>query len=192
MNASKNISATNLCSLACILVVALSILPVVSLAAATQVPPPAARTARPPSEDLSKLSDAEIEQRIETVGQAPGETQQQQGQPWDAGLVKFLTTEVLVFGIVVIIVMGVLVLNNSSTGEVLRLFTVPMIIVAAVFLVVTGYTKDQITPVTALLGTLAGYILGVQSQKGGTQSPVNRQQQSSGATPPKHTTPPTT
>jgi hypothetical protein len=181
-----NIATINLALLACISTIALSILPTVSSAATRQPPPvgqpPPVATASPASEDLSKLSDAEIEQRIQNVTQAPDEAQK---QPWNPSLVKFLTTEVLIFGIIVIIVMGVLVLKNSSAGEVLRLFTVPMIIVAAVFLVVTGFSKDQITPVTALLGTLAGYILGVQSQKGGTQTPAKpASQQGKDTTPP--------
>jgi amino acid transporter len=181
-----NIAAINLALLACIaIVIALSILPTVSFAA-TQPPQPATTTT-PTGEDLTKLSDAELDQRIQNVTQTPEEAKK---QPWDASLVKFLTTEVLVFGIIVIIVMGVLVLNNSSAGEVLRLFTVPMIIVAAVFLVVTGYSKDQITPVTALLGTLAGYILGVQSQKGGTQTSAAPPPQPPVPAPAKPATPP--
>lgn len=167
MNISRTIAVTRVALLLSLVAMALSILPVAS-PAATQ-PPPRALTAKLPDEDLTRLSDTDLDKRIEAVGQAPAESKQQQEQPWDPPLVKFLTTEVLVFGIIVIIVMGVLVLNKASTGEVLRLFTVPMIIVAAVFLVVTGFDKDQITPVTALLGTLAGYILGVQSQKGGNQ-----------------------
>jgi ABC-type transport system involved in cytochrome c biogenesis permease subunit len=109
--------------------------------------------------DLSKLSDAELQQLIT-------QTSAQAGQPWNPDLVKFLTVSVLAFGLLVIITMAVLVVRKSQAGEVLRLFTVPMVIVAAVFLVVTGFSSAQITPVIGLLGTLAGYILGVQSQKG--------------------------
>jgi hypothetical protein len=176
MNTRPGNCAVISCGLiACSIAIALSILPSVSSAAPSQPTPPPI-TATPTSDDLTKLSDAELDRQIQAVSQAPEEDPK---QPWDSSLVKFLTTEVLIFGIVVIIVMGVLVLKNSSTGEVLRLFTVPMIIVAAVFLVVTGYSKDQITPVTALLGTLAGYILGVQSQKGGTtQTPTTPPEQS--------------
>jgi ABC-type transport system involved in cytochrome c biogenesis permease subunit len=119
------------------------------------------------NKDLSKLSDAElanqINQHLATHNAAT--------QPWSSGLVQFLTVSVLVFGILVIIIMAILVLKKSQTGEILRLFTVPMVIVAAVFLVVTGFSNEQITPVIGLLGTLAGYILGVQSQKGTTPPP---------------------
>src|SRR2546423_1986355 len=116
MKTFRIIAVTRVALLLSGLAVTLSILPVVSIAAPTQVPPPAARTPRSQSEDLSKLSDAEIDQRIQTVGQAPGEIPQQPSdQPWSPALIKFLTIEVLVFGIIVIIVMGVLVLNNAST-----------------------------------------------------------------------------
>jgi hypothetical protein len=174
--------AINLALLACIgIAIALSNLPALSSAAPSQPPPPA--TAPTNGEDLTKLSNADLDKRIQNATQAP---EGAKDQPWDAPLIKFLTAEVLIFGIVVIIVMGILVLKHSSAGEVLRLFTVPMIIVAAVFLVVTGFSKDQITPVTALLGTLAGYILGVQSQKGGTQPPAKpaAQQPGKGTTTP--------
>ena len=117
--------------------------------------------------DLSNLPDDQLAQLINekiVTGQA--------GQPWSSELVKFLTVSVLVFGILVIVTMAVLVLRKSQTGEILRLFTVPMVIVAAVFLVVTGFSNEQITPVIGLLGTLAGYILGVQSQKGEPKNPA--------------------
>lgn len=115
--------------------------------------------------DLTKLSDTELQQLINQS------SAQLQAQPWTSDLVKFLTVSVLAFGFFVILTMAVLVLRKSSAGEVLRLFTVPMVIVAAVFLVVTGFSSAQITSVIGLLGTLAGYILGVQSQKNGPQNP---------------------
>ena len=124
----------------------------------------------PDASDPSKMSDGQLEKAIKdhTAKQAT------HGQPWDASLVKFLTISVLAFGLIVIIIMAVLVLQKSQTGDVLRLFTVPMVIVAAVFLVVTGFSNSQITPVIGLLGTLAGYVLGVQSQKSGQASSIHK------------------
>lgn len=120
----------------------------------------------PNASNPSKMSDAQLEKAIKDHA-----AKQSQGtQPWDAPLVKFLTVSVLAFGLIVIGIMAVLVLNKSQTGDVLRLFTVPMVIVAAVFLVVTGFSNSQITPVIGLLGTLAGYVLGVQSQKAKTDT----------------------
>ena len=111
--------------------------------------------------DPAKLTDAQLAELIAKNGEHVTA-----GQPWNPELVKFLTVSVLAFGLLVILTMAVLVVRKSQAGEVLRLFTVPMVIVAAVFLVVTGFSSAQITPVIGLLGTLAGYILGVQSQKG--------------------------
>jgi len=108
----------------------------------------------------SNLTDAQLQEAIAKLTSHPIA-----GQPWNPELVKFLTISVLAFGLAVIFTMAVLVVRKSQAGEVLRLFTVPMVIVAAVFLVVTGFSSAQITPVIGLLGTLAGYILGVQSQK---------------------------
>lgn len=35
-----------------------------------------------------------------------------------------------------------------------------MVVIAALFLIVTGYDKDQITPIIGLLGTIVGFIFG--------------------------------
>jgi len=131
-------------------------------AAQSQVPSPVT-TATSAVDDTSSLSDDELEARIQQ--KLTARPDKSQNQPWNSQLVVYLTTSVLTFGIAVIIVMAVLVVRKSQTGDVLRLFTVPMVIVAAVFLVVTGFSNEQITPVIGLLGTLAGYVLGVQSQK---------------------------
>jgi len=125
--------------------------------------PPAVSQA-PAGTDPSSMSDEQLEKAIQTASASQGT------QPWTSDLVKFLTISVLLFGLAVIVIMAILVLRKSQTGDVLRLFTVPMVIVAAVFLVVTGFSNSQITPVIGLLGTLAGYVLGVQSQKAGQSS----------------------
>jgi len=41
-----------------------------------------------------------------------------------------------------------------------RMFGTTIIIVAALFLVASAYTQDQIAPVVGLLGTIGGFILG--------------------------------
>ena len=87
------------------------------------------------------------------------------GQPWNAKLVKFLSVDILAFGAAVLAMMTYLVMQNKDSGAVLRLFTVPLVIVASVFLVVAGFTNQQITPVVGLLGTIVGYILGSHSAR---------------------------
>jgi hypothetical protein len=85
-------------------------------------------------------------------------------QPPDL-MVLFLTGAVLVFGLLVLSLMTLLMLKNQQPGQILRLFTVPLVVVAAVFLIVTGYNEKQIAPVIGLFGTLVGYILGAQSNR---------------------------
>jgi hypothetical protein len=82
---------------------------------------------------------------------------------WSPSLVKFLTVSILAFGAAVLAMMSYLVMHDRNAGVVLRLFTVPLVIVSAVFLVVTGFSNEQITPVVGLLGTIVGYILGAHS-----------------------------
>lgn len=81
-------------------------------------------------------------------------------QPWSQELVQFLIASILVFGLLVLIVMAVLFIKGKDADQILRMCALPMIIVAAIFLVVTGFSNDQISPVMGLLGAIAGYLLG--------------------------------
>ena len=56
--------------------------------------------------------------------------------------------------------MTFLLVRKKSAEAILRTFGVTLIITAAVFLVVAGYTEAQIAPVIGLLGAIAGYLLG--------------------------------
>jgi ABC-type xylose transport system permease subunit len=55
---------------------------------------------------------------------------------------------------------------NVNINRLLRAFALVLIIVAAVFLIVAGYTEQQIAPVMGLLGTIAGYLLGSRHSSG--------------------------
>ncbi len=85
---------------------------------------------------------------------------------WDSTLVLTLSLSILCFGLIVLGIMAYLIVKDRDPRAVLRAFGVPLIIVAAIFLVVTGYSRDQIAPVIGLLGTIAGYLLGVNSHGG--------------------------
>lgn len=93
-------------------------------------------------------------------------------QSWNPALVMFLTVAILLFGTAVLGMMTYLVMKDKPAGLVLRLFTVPLVIVASVFLVVTGFSNEQITPVVGLLGTIVGYILGSHSTRGDNSTPA--------------------
>lgn len=64
------------------------------------------------------------------------------------------------FGLVVFGVMAFLIHKGHDANNVLRVCALPLIIVSAIFLIVVGYSQQQIAPVMGLLGTVAGYLLG--------------------------------
>jgi len=160
--------------------VAFGILPVSAIA---QVPPaaapqptyptqrpiePAPAPAPPPGllEELASGSPAQSAPGAgngEAQGGAPLDADAQLPavqQPWSPELVKYLSTSILLFGLGVMVIMGWLVVRRGITQGVLRLICVPLIVVAAVFLMVAGYDDQQLSPIVGLLGTIAGYLLG--------------------------------
>lgn len=83
---------------------------------------------------------------------------------WNSQVVLTLSISILLFGLAVLGIMAFLICKQRDSRNVLRAFGVPLIIVAAIFLVVTGYSQEQIAPVIGLLGTIAGYLLGVNNR----------------------------
>jgi uncharacterized protein YacL len=77
----------------------------------------------------------------------------------------WLSVIILIFGLVIALVMAYLVKNNNEPESLLRSFGTVIIIIAAVFLIVAGYSEKQIAPVIGLLGTIAGYLLGKSTPK---------------------------
>lgn len=79
---------------------------------------------------------------------------------WNPSLVMKLSSGVAIFAILVLALTTVLMLKKRNAEQVLRTFGILIVIFAAVFLVIAGYSDTQITPVIGLLGTIAGYLLG--------------------------------
>jgi len=73
----------------------------------------------------------------------------------------------LVFGLIVCGITAWLMRREEQldSEKVLRLIGVPVIVISAVYILILGYNKEQITPVIGLFGTLAGYLLGRTSGK---------------------------
>jgi|SRR5215510_3506984 len=120
--------------------------------------------------DLKNLSDQDLDQLINQQATviSGGDAAAGGGQPWTPMLVGSLTAGILVFGLIVmLLIMKTLTdqTQNHEAGDVLRLFTVPLVIVAALVLVILGFSNQQMTPVIGLLGTLIGYILGTGRQR---------------------------
>jgi hypothetical protein len=73
-----------------------------------------------------------------------------------------LSLGVLAFGLLVM-VLEVLVMFRTSRGwdtDSTRIVGLTLVVVAGLFLITAGYSQDQIAPMTGLLGTVAGYLLG--------------------------------
>lgn len=71
-----------------------------------------------------------------------------------------LSCTVIGFGVFVLICITYLIRRDKQIETLLRPFGTILIIIAAVFLIVAGYSENQIAPVIGLLGTIAGYVLG--------------------------------
>jgi hypothetical protein len=73
---------------------------------------------------------------------------------------------ILVFGIGIIVLQVFAVLRNSGTWDELALKSIglTLLITAGIFILVAGYDKEQVNPLFALLGSLAGYLLGKDSR----------------------------
>ena len=85
-------------------------------------------------------------------------------EDWQAQHVIIVGMSTLLFGVIVVLVMAWLISKGHKAVEITRTLALPVIVIAAVFLVVVGYSQGQIQPVIALLGTLAGFILGSNKQ----------------------------
>ncbi|EKE76147.1 hypothetical protein [Gallaecimonas xiamenensis] len=86
---------------------------------------------------------------------------------WSPDLAITLSIIILVFGITVFGFMAHLIKKGHDANEVLRVCALPLIITSATFLIVVGYSQQQIAPVMGLLGTVAGYLLGNRNAKKG-------------------------
>jgi hypothetical protein len=124
----------------------------------------------------------ESEQAVNAISQASSVSSVVAGgQPWNPWLISFLTLLILVFSGFVLHYMRSMLKDGNSPGEILRLATMPMVITAAIFLVLLGYSNEQMTPVIGLLGTMIGYVLGSATARG--TPPAN-------PPPPAHQDPP--
>jgi uncharacterized membrane protein HdeD (DUF308 family) len=107
--------------------------------------------------ELAQLQAPGMSPVTTTVSQAP-----LANTPWwTTQNAMTMSSVVLVFGLVVIVICAALMRASRPSPEaVLRVFGTVLIITGALFLVVAGYDDKQMAPVMGLLGTLAGYLLG--------------------------------
>jgi hypothetical protein len=82
---------------------------------------------------------------------------------WSVGEAMTISSAVLVFGLLTICITARLLRKESDSHIVLRTLGTILILTFAVFLIVAGYSDQQIAPAMGLLGTIAGYLLGKDS-----------------------------
>lgn len=90
---------------------------------------------------------------------------------WSVTNAMTISSVVLVFGVFVLLLATYLIRIGKNSEPVLRIFGTILIIVISVFLVVAGYTSNQIAPVMGLLGTIAGYLLGKETASRSEKEP---------------------
>ncbi|SFU78409.1 hypothetical protein [Nitrosospira multiformis] len=84
---------------------------------------------------------------------------------WSVTNAMTMSSIVLLFGLLVILLATYLIKSGQNTESVLRIFGTILIIMVSVFLVVAGYNDTQIAPVMGLLGTIVGYLLGKDTKE---------------------------
>jgi len=87
---------------------------------------------------------------------------------WTPQLVTQLSLGLSIFALISLVLASILIAKRRNAEQVLRTFGILVIIFAAIFLVVAGYSDTQITPVIGLLGTIAGYLLGRRIEPSGS------------------------
>lgn len=115
----------------------------------------------------------EINQQLQQTDATIGSLTASAGSPptssiaswWSVTNAMTMSSIVLVFGLLVILLATYLIKAGKNTEAVLRIFGTILIVMVAVFLVVAGYTDTQISPVMGLLGTIVGYLLGKETKE---------------------------
>jgi len=113
------------------------------------------QTLRDDAAKAAKAADEALQ-----ISPSQGSAQHTPYPGWTPSLVISLSFSILVFGLLVMLLISRLVMRGTDLNALIRAFALILIIVAAIFLVVAGYTQEQIAPVMGLLGTIAGYLLG--------------------------------
>ena len=82
---------------------------------------------------------------------------------WTTTNAMTMCAVLLLFGLIVMGLSTYLMRAGQSAQSILRVFGTLLVIIMATFLVVAGYTNEQLGAPLGLLGTIAGYLLGRQT-----------------------------
>jgi hypothetical protein len=131
--------------------------------AASQTPGPAL-TSPPPSSAAARKAELDridqMESKLGVSSHAGTASTVETGKAqWTPELAERMGAGIFVFAVVLFLMLSILIWKNKSVDSLLRTFGILLIIIAAVFLVIVGYSDQQIAPVMGLMGTIAGYLL---------------------------------
>jgi hypothetical protein len=109
---------------------------------------------------------------IETRNDTPEPTDKNSSGPQEVGLLSkfefWLSIVIALFGAFVLVLEYRLLSRTRATAtEILRIYGVTLILVGSLFLITAGFSSNQISPVSGLFGTVAGYLLGKTSNREG-------------------------
>jgi len=96
---------------------------------------------------------------------------------WSPELVSHLSLGIGIFALGSFALVAFLLWKRRNAEQVLRTFGILIIVFAAVFLVIAGYSDTQITPVIGLLGTIVGYLLGRRIEPTSPESDLKGQRE---------------
>jgi Na+/melibiose symporter-like transporter len=73
-----------------------------------------------------------------------------------------LSVIILLFGIAIVVIEYRLIKTavNPNVTDIMKIFTVTLIIIGTMLLISSGFSSQQIAPAFGLFGTIAGYLLG--------------------------------
>jgi hypothetical protein len=79
----------------------------------------------------------------------------------------WLAYAIILFGFIVLCMQFTLLRRaaNTEPEDILRLFTVTIIIIGTLALIAIGYSSQQIAPALGLFGTILGYLLGKSDER---------------------------
>jgi protein-S-isoprenylcysteine O-methyltransferase Ste14 len=112
------------------------------------------------------MQDAETDRLIEQANAVLNETAASGSAGsswWTPNNAMTMCVLLLVFAMMVMGLTAWLLKAGHSASALLRVFGTILVIVMATFLVVAGYTNEQLGAPLGLLGTIAGYLLGRDS-----------------------------
>jgi|GEM_PF-5672532 len=123
---------------------------------------------------IQRQENIELKQQLDSIKDSAGsnpkfapDVPEDVAAEWKT-LARYFAGGVLIFGL--ILFLSILLFqykrNFSLDTSVVQLLIIILVITAALFLIITGFSKEQITPIIGLLGTVIGFVFGANFKKG--------------------------